>query len=145
MLKFICQKFRNEDGFSESILFIFGITFFLAIFYVLMMAYTPWITKANVNVATETLVREIEVHGAIDSEITQKANQLAELYDFEPEITYDATFIPATNHIQIRDDFTVTIKTTEDIVLLDGTLFSPVTLTIPIGSQRQGKSEKLWK
>lgn len=143
--KIFRQKLISNSGTAESISFIFGISCLLAVFYVLMMASTPLITKINAEATAKVLAREIEIHGAIDDEINQKAEELADNYGFEPEITYDATYIAGTDHIQIRDEFSVTVNTTKDIVLLDGTMFHPIKMTIPISAQRTGISEKLWK
>lgn len=144
-INFIKRKINNKSGASETIVMIACTAALMAVFYVVMMAYAPLMTKVDVEAYTKTLVREIEIHGAIDDKIQQFAEELAGIYKFKPEITYDAAFISGTKQIQIRDSFKVTVETIEDVVLLDSTIFTPVTITIPISDQKVGISEKLWK
>lgn len=145
MRKYLSRVLRSRAGFSESIEFLGAVAVLLIVFYILMMAFPPLIAKSNVENFTNSLVRQIEIHGAIDSEIEQYAAELAESYSLDPEIIYNAVFIGGTNHIQIRDNFKVTVSEEEKIVLLDGTIFDPIEVTIPIRNEKVGISEKLWK
>lgn len=145
MKRYLCIKVRSKTGASESIEFAGVMAMLLILFYLFLMAYPVFITKANVEVFTADLVRKIETTGAIDDTINTYAIELADLYGLDPSISYDANFIAGTKKIQIRDSFEVTVETTEDIVILDGTLYDPITMAIPIGKQRVGISEKLWK
>ena len=145
MRRYLYCKVRCKKGTSESIEFSGVMAMLLILFYLIVMAYPVFITKANVEVFTADLVRKIETTGAIDDTIATYASELADLYGFNPRISYDAEFIAGTRKIQIRDSFKVMVETSEEITLLDGTLYDPITLEIPIGNQRVGISEKLWK
>lgn len=139
------RALKSRAGFSESIEFLGVMAILLIVFYILMMAFPPFMAKANVENLTNSLVRQIEIHGAIDDEIGQYAAELADAYGLSPEITYDADFIEGTHHIQIRDGFKVAVSQEEKIVLLDSTFFDPLEVTIPIRNEKAGISEKLWK
>ena len=145
MKRYLFCKVKSKTGTSESIEFAGVMAMLLILFYLILMAYPVFITKANVEVFTADLVRKIETTGAIDNTIETYASDLADLYDLDPVISYDADFIAGTKRIQIRDSFKVKVETSEEIMLLDGTLYDPITLEIPIGNQRVGISEKLWK
>ena len=145
MKRYLHIKVRSKTGASESIEFAGVMAMLLILFYLFLMAYPVFITKANVEVFTADLVRKIETTGAIDDTINTYASELADLYGMNPVINYDADFIAGTKKIQIRDSFKVAVETSETIMLLDGTLYEPITLEIPIGDQRVGISEKLWK
>lgn len=145
MSRYLLRILKDRAGASESIEFSVIIAILLAVFYILTMAFTPFIMKANVDALTDNLARQIEISGAIDSDIKEYAAALAEKYNLQPEIVYDATFIPGTDHIQIRDEFSVTVEAEAEIMLFDGSFFDTVSLKIPISSEKPGISEKLWK
>ena len=145
MKNYIPIKLKEKKGTSVSFTFISCVGAMLAIFYILVLAFVPFMVKLDVQAYTKTLTRQIEVHGAIDSDIEKFAEELAAIYNFTPVITYDADYISGTNYIQIRDSFKVKVKTDTEIVLLNGTFFKSVTLTIPISDEKVGISEKLWK
>jgi len=145
MKTYLCSVLRSRRGYAESLEFIGVMAMLMAIFYVLMMAFTPFMMKVNVDAFTKTLVRQIEIHGAIDDEIKQFADELADTYELDPEITYDATYINGTNHIQIRNGFKVSVTENEEIKLLNGSMFNSLSFTVPIADEKVGISEKLWK
>jgi ethanolamine transporter EutH len=145
MKKFFVQKLKGALGISESVEFLGVVVLLLAVFYVLMLSFAPLMKWADFNIFTKTLVRQIEIHGAIDAEIDDFAAELAEIYGLDPKITYDAVYVSGTNHIQIRDSFKVTLKDEAKLVLLDGSIFRFLTITIPLTNEKVGISEKLWK
>lgn len=145
MAAFLSRALKCRKGVSESIEFSGVIAILLAVFYILTMAFTPLIIRVNVNALTDNLVRQIEIRGAIDSDIKEYAAELAGKYNLKPDIVYDAKFIAGTDHIQIRDGFSVTVETEAEIVLFDGSFFDTVSLKIPISNEKVGISEKLWK
>jgi hypothetical protein len=139
------RRLLNRRGSAESIEFLGIFIVILAAFYIFMMAYPPLMTKANVSAFTKTLTHQIEVNGAIDSEIESFAEELADVYNIDPIIDYDAPFIEGTNHIQIRDSFQVTVSVESKIVLFNSTIFDPVVVAVPIKDEKVGISEVLWK
>lgn len=145
MKKYIHRKAKEKRGESESITFIGVMMALLLTFYALMMATTPFIAKGNLEAFTKTLVREIEIHGAIDDEIHSFAAELASVYNLNPDITYTADYIAGTHQIQIRDQFRVEVNDEVEIIVFDSSFFAPVTMDVPIKDEKAGISEKLWK
>lgn len=145
MKQYLILKIKECKGVNEALAFIGCVVALFAVFFICVMGFTPFMVKADTVAFNKALVRQIEIHGAIDGEINDFAERLANVYNLSPEITYEANNIPGTNHIQIRDDFTVKVKTTADIVLFDSSLFQPVVYTININDTKVGISEKLWK
>ena len=145
MKAWLFSKWRDKKGYTESLEFIGMLAMLMSIFYVIMMAFTPLMTKVNVDAFTKTLTRQIEIHGAIDEEIREFANELADVYELDPVVTYDAAYIEGTDHIQIRSGFKVSVIENEEIQLLNGSIFNSVAFTIPIADEKVGISEKLWK
>ena len=145
MKTYLFSIWKDKKGYTESLEFIGMLAMLMAVFYVLIMAFTPLMTKVSVDAFAKTLVRQIEIHGAIDDEIKQFADELADIYELDPMITYDATYIDGTNHIQIRNGFKISVTENEEIRILNGSMFNSVSFTVPIADEKVGISEKLWK
>lgn len=101
-------------------------------------------TKVNLDNFTRNLVRQIEIHGAIDGEIESYAALLADRYKLTPRLEFQADYIPGTKKIQIRKSFTVRVEQDVEIKLFSGA-FSLINKKITMVKTQSGMSEVLWK
>lgn len=99
----------------------------------------------NVNYACHRVVRSIEVTGVVDSTSYDLAKKLSN--DPNANMTVNATYYDAgAGKIQLRDTFTVTIKTSYSIPIFIPMLNkTPVSVKIPIVKTVMGMSEVYWK
>lgn len=93
----------------------------------------------------KTLVRAVEASGCIDSDITALANELKTEMGVTPTIAWSAPYISGTNKIQLRQKFTLTVRDTIDIKLIEPTFGPPLVISIPIEKKFIGISQVYWK
>ncbi len=100
----------------------------------------------NLNYAARRVVREIEISGQVSSETYTLFNKLGTETNIgeSPSMSIEASYYKAKK-IQLRNTFTVTLKSSYRVNIftpLDG---KPVGFDIPLAVRLTGMSEKFWK
>ncbi len=125
---------------------IFEFVIIMALLLSFIAIWRPFIQKQNIDYIARTLVRAVETNGRIDSSITDLQNELEDDLGLEIDsITWHATYIPGTNKIQIKDEFSLTIEDMATIKLFEPTFSDPVEINIPIKKTFTGISQVFWK
>ena len=102
----------------------------------------------NLNYAARRVVREIEISGKVSSDTNTLFNKLCTETNMgdSPSMSVDASYYKASEKkIQLRNTFTVTLKSSYRVNIftpLDG---KPVGFDIPLAVRLTGMSEKYWK
>lgn len=133
---------KSAEAFVE-VLIQFAIA--MSLIFCFITLWKPFIYKQNIDYMAKTLVRAVEANGRIDSEITALSNELKAEMGVTPTITWSAPYISGTNKIQLRKKFTLTVKDTIQIKLIEPTFGSPLVINIPIEKNFIGISQVYWK
>ncbi|MBQ8766112.1 MAG: DUF4320 family protein [Clostridia bacterium] len=141
MKKWKCKRKRAEA--FLDVLFQFAIA--MSLIFCFVALWKPFIYKQNMDYMAKTLVRAVEASGCIDSDITALANELKTEMGVTPTITWSAPYISGTNKIQLRQKFTLTVRDTIDIKLIEPTFGPPLVISIPIEKKFIGISQVYWK
>ena len=98
--------------------------------------FPVFIAKQQLDIFAAELCREAEIAGCVGAETDRREQVLREKTGIDPEISWSAT-----GHIQLNEEFTVTLTLQTDIGLFGGFGSFPITLR----AQACGKSEVYWK
>lgn len=142
MMKKLRYSRKRSEAFLD-VLFQFAIA--MSLIFCFTALWKPFIYKQNTNYMAKTLVRAVEANGRIDGEITALANELKSEMGVNPTITWNAPYISGTNKIQLRQKFTLTVRDSVDIKLIEPTFGSPLVISIPIEKKFTGISQVYWK
>ena len=135
-------KSRKGEAFVE-ILIQFAVA--MSLIFCFIALWKPFIYKQNVDYMAKTLVRAVEANGRIDSSIAGLANELKNEMGVNPTVIWNAPYIAGTDKIQLRSKFTLTIRDTIQIKLIEPTFGPPLVIDIPIEKQFIGISQVYWK
>ena len=138
----VTAKRKKAEGFIE-VLFQFSII--MSLIFCFLTLWKPFIYKQNLDYMAKTLVRAVEANGRINSDITALAGDLKSELGISPSIIWSATYISGTDKIQLRKKFTLTVKDTITIKLMEPTFGPPVVINIPIEKRFIGISQVYWK
>lgn len=141
MKKLKCRR-KQSEAFLD-VLFQFAVA--MSLIFCFVALWKPFIYKQNMDYMAKTLVRAVEANGRIDGNITALANELKSEMGVNPTITWNAAYISGTNKIQLRQKFTLTVRDTIDIKLIEPTFTSPLVISIPIEKKFIGISQVYWK
>lgn len=136
------KRHKSAEAFVK-VLIQFAIA--MSLIFCFITLWKPFIYKQNIDYMAKTLVRAVEANGRIDSEITALSNELKAEMGVTPTITWSAPYISGTNKIQLRKKFTLTVKDTIQINLIEPTFGSPLVINIPIEKKFIGISQVYWK
>ncbi len=142
--KLLFGKLKDRAGAAQSLEALVSLALLLMVFSVALLAIEPGVVKVNLDNYTKNLVRQIEIHGVIDSEIESYSQALAVKYGLNPVVTYSGDFIPGTQKIQIRSNFSVTVEQEVEIKMFTGG-FSVANQRFTMVKTLDGMSEVLWK
>lgn len=142
MMKKLKYSRKRSEAFLD-VLFQFAIA--MSLIFCFTALWKPFIYKQNTDYMAKTLVRAVEANGRIDGEITALANELKSEMGVNPTITWNAPYISGTNKIQLRQKFTLTVRDSVDIKLIEPTFGSPFVISIPIEKKFTGISQVYWK
>lgn len=141
----IWNKVKNRKKGSAFIEVLFQFAIIMSLIFCFITLWKPFIYKQNLDYMAKTLVRAVEANGRIDGEITALANDLKSEMGVTPTVTWNAPYIAGTNKIQLRKRFTLTIRDTIQIKIVEPTFGSPLILNIPIEKKFIGISQVYWK
>lgn len=141
----IWNKVKNRKKGSAFIEVLFQFAIIMSLIFCFVTLWKPFIYKQNLDYMAKTLVRAVEANGRIDGEITALANDLKSEMCVTPTVTWNAPYIAGTNKIQLRKRFTLTIRDTIQIKIVEPTFGSPLILNIPIEKKFIGISQVYWK
>lgn len=102
----------------------------------------------NLNYAARRVVREIEISGQVSSEtysLFDKLKSETNVGDSASMSVSASYFKAAQKKIQLRNTFTVTLKSSYRINIFTPLGGSPVGFDIPLAVRLTGMSEKFWK
>lgn len=133
---------KSAEAFVE-VLIQFAIA--MSLIFCFITLWKPFIYKQNIDYMAKTLVRAVEANGRIDSEITALSNELKAEMGVTPTVTWNAPYIAGTNKIQLRQKFTLTIRDTIPIKIIEPTFGSSLVINIPIEKKFIGISQVYWK
>ena len=133
---------KSGEAFLE-VMFQFAVI--MSLIFCFLTLWKPFIYKQNMDYMAKTLVRAVEANGRIDSDITALENDLKTEMGVNPTVTWNASYIPGTNKIQLRQKFTLTVRDTIQIKLTEPTFTAPVVINIPIEKKFIGISQVYWK
>jgi len=105
-------------------------------------------TYLNVNYAARRVTREIEISGRVSSDTYDLFNNMKDATNIGAVATMNVSatyFDVAEKKIQLRDTFTVTVRSSYRINVFTPTGGAPVGFDIPLVVQLTGMSEKFWK
>lgn len=105
-------------------------------------------TYLNVNYAARRVVREIEISGRVSSDTYSLFDELKANTNMGDAASMNVSasyFNAAQKKIQLRDTFTVTVRSSYRINIFTPTGGTPVGFDIPLVARLTGMSEKFWK
>lgn len=105
-------------------------------------------TYLNVNYAARRVVREIEISGRVSSATQDLFDEMKTNTNIGDAATMSVSatyFNAAQKKIQLRDTFTVTVRSSYRINIFTPTGGAPVGFDIPLTARLTGMSEKFWK
>lgn len=141
----IWNKVKKRKQGSAFIEVLFQFAIIMSLIFCFITLWKPFIYKQNLDYMAKTLVRAVEANGRIDGEITALANDLKSEMGVTPTVTWNAPYIAGTNKIQLRKRFTLTIRDTVQIKIIEPTFGSPLVINIPIEKKFIGISQVYWK
>lgn len=124
---------------------IFKMSVVMALIFCFTALPPLYIRKQNIDYMANSLARAVETTGEINTEINLLANQLKSELGINPSINWEGNFFGATDRIQIRESFYVTVSDTVCIQLAKPSFAPPVILYIPVSKRIRGVSEVYWK
>lgn len=105
-------------------------------------------TYLNLNYAARRVTREIEISGQVTSATYSLFNSMKTNTNIGDDATMSVSadyFNSGAKKIQLRDNFTVTCRTSYRINVFTPIGGNPVGFDIPIAVRLTGMSEKFWK
>lgn len=105
-------------------------------------------TYLNLNYAARRVTREIEISGQVTSATYSLFNSMKTNTNIGDDATMSVSadyFNAGVKKIQLRENFTVTCRTSYRINVFTPTGSNPVGFDIPIAVRLTGMSEKFWK
>lgn len=135
-------KAKKGEVFIEGL---FQFAIIMSLIFCFLTLWKPFIYKQNLDYMAKTLVRAVEANGRINSDISALANELKNELGIAPTISWNAEYITGTDKIQLRKKFTLTVKDTLSIKLIEPSFGPPVVIHIPIEKRLIGISQVYWK
>jgi|GEM_PF-720775 len=123
----------------------------IAIFLCLIVTFIylpqPFIRYVQLTYFCETIVKNIELSGCINENTHLLIEELEEVYQIEPDVTFGGPFFTkdGEQRIQMQQRFTVTITDRVSIEVVKPTFGNPLTLTIPLSKKITGMSLHHWR
>ena len=105
-------------------------------------------TYLNLNYAARRVTRDIEISGQVSTGTYTLFNEMKTNTNIGPGATMNVSatyFNAAQRKIQLRDTFTVTLRSSYRINVFTPTNGPPVGFDIPLVVRLTGMSEKFWK
>ena len=105
-------------------------------------------TYLNLNYAARRVTRDIEISGQVSTATYALFNDMKTNTNIGPGATMSVSasyFNPGERKIQLRDTFTVTLRSSYRINVFTPTNGPPVGFDIPLVVKLTGMSEKFWK
>ena len=142
-LRLTCLLTRGDSGemFYEIIIKTLIVVVFLL---TVINLYHVFIQYQNVNYICRRVVRAIEVEGAYTSGVTATFNALKSQLNLPAatmEISSVSYFDASTRKIQLRDHFTITIRSAYSMTILNPIFAPPLVIPIQLTSTLTGMSE----
>ena len=132
MIKTLLKSKRGEGYIDVAVLVLCT----MLVIALAVNVFPIYIAKNQLDTFATELCRQAEISGRVDSETSERAQELREQTGLNPNISWSRT-----GNIQLDSDVTVTVIMQTDIGLFGGFGSFPVTLT----SKASGKSERYWK
>lgn len=104
-------------------------------------------TYLNLNHVCRRVVRVVELEGQISDKAYEVFYQLKQQTGLSPEMSIEnVQYCDGTNQkIQLRDTFTITMKSSHTFTIFSPSFGPPVEINIPMRVSITGMSEKFWK
>ncbi len=138
---------KDTDG-SEAVEMISTTTMIVIFLLVAFMFFTYVFEMQLCATATQRVVRQSEVAGAIylddmNAKFSAYLGSDDVLYNKNLEIVR-ATYIPGTNHIQLKNTFAVRGSCVYRLHLVNPGSYSGFYIDLPISTEQRGMSEVYW-
>lgn len=139
------KNFQQKSG-AAMVEVLFEFMIVMALILCFLALWKPFIQKQNIDYVAKTLVRAVETNGRIDSSIVDLQHELENNLGLDIDtVTWNATYLPGTNKIQIKSKFSVTLEDSASIKLFEPSFSAPVEIHIPIKKTFTGVSQVFWK
>ena len=133
---------NNGEFFLDIII---GIMIMMSIVMSFLTLPEVFIKKQEIDYFAKTVARRVEIEGELNHNVTETINNLAFESGFTPTIEWAGNFYGASNKLQIREKFKLTLRHKVKIKLIDPAFSNPVYLEVPISKTVYGVSEVYWK
>jgi hypothetical protein len=104
-----------------------------------------FIRKQEVDYIARAVVRQIERTGAAGPAAQDFVRELAAQTGLDADVAWRGDFQGPHNRLQLHGEFTVTVRYSVRIRIVDPAFFDTVYLTVPISKTVSGVSEVYWK
>lgn len=138
-------KFGNTNKGESYIDVIFKMSIIMALIFCFIALPPLFIKKQNIDYIANSLARAVETTGEINTDVNLLASQLKSELGINPSIQWEGGFFGATNRIQIRESFYVTVSDTVYIQLAKPSFSAPIVISVPVSKRVRGVSEVYWK
>lgn len=135
---------KSNKGLSGSIEFLFITSTVFVLIFCFISTAPVFFKYMDLVQMTNNVVHATEGTGAIDSEINQLISQYRADLEINPSVQWDGG-INENNHIQINEEFYLTLSDTYDIILAEPSFSGPIKITIPFSKKIRGVSGVYWK
>lgn len=125
-LQQLSAKLRCKRGASEYIAVLVGILILVTLLALSIEAYEIYMTKKDCEEVATEIARYIEIKGAYDSRAKAEFARLCEVTKLDADIS-----VTKSGKIQLEEEFTVTVSTTEYLF----------TLPVSLQGRATGRSE----
>jgi hypothetical protein len=104
-----------------------------------------FVRKQEIDYMARAIARQIERDGRIGDGLYELIDALEGETGLAPYISWEGHFTGASQKLQIRDKFTVTVSCELSIKLIEPTFTAPLRIIVPISKTVSGVSEVYWK
>ena len=104
-----------------------------------------FIRKQEVDYVARAVARQIERTGMAGRAAQDLVRALAAETGLDADVSWRGNFTGAQDKLQLRERFTVTVRYTARVKIVDPAFLDTVYLTVPISKTVSGVSEVYWK
>jgi hypothetical protein len=122
-----------------------GLMILMAVILSFLTIPEVFLKKQEVDYIARTVARRIEQDGRADGAVYALVADLADETGVDADVEWAGDFRGLDNKLQIREKFTVSVRYTVTVRIIDPTFTNPLFLSIPIRKVVSGVSEVYWK
>lgn len=137
---------KNDKG-NDYVSEIFKFALIMALIISFVALPEPFVKKLNLNSMATSIARAVETTGEINTDIEQLIEDYKGETGLNPTIKWEGDFVNvgATQRIQIRERFSITLIDKVKIKIAEPSFSGPIEIIVPISKTVRGMSEVYWK